>query len=156
MMSQSVLADQLLALEPADEAAARANLAGAYATYAADAEANAVPITSTSVSTAQATMATALIGMSAPGIGLTAIPAAIRAFWSSIALGLAASFPGATAITPPPHAGLEAAFATLMAANTAAALSKEDATAAMAALLHPQAVLGGTVTFPGPVTAPIV
>jgi hypothetical protein len=43
----------------------------------------------------------------------------------------------------------------LMPANVAAEATLEEAAGSMAAIIHTGATTGGTVTFPGPTTAPI-
>jgi hypothetical protein len=153
---QNTLATQLQNLAPASvEATAITNLVNAYATYAAGAAAL-TPILSTGIDLGKAAMQSALVGMSATGAGLVSIPAAIVAFWAAVAAGLTASFAGATAITPPPHATLAALFAATCAANTASELSLADSTAAIAANMHENAILGGTVTTAGPTVTPIL
>lgn len=154
-MSPATLAAQLLGDAPAaTEADAVAALAGAYGVFAKDAAAG-VPITDAGVSLGKAAMATALAGVSAPGAGASVLSSAVQAFWVAVAGGIAASFAGALAVVPPPNAGLSASLAVTFAANTSAAASKADATAAVAADMHAEAVVGGVVTFPGPVTIPI-
>jgi hypothetical protein len=153
---QTTLADELRSLAPtALEADAITTLTDAYANYAADATANSVALSPAGVLLGKAAMASALVGMSAAGAGIAAIPAAIKAFWVAVAGGLATSFAGATAIVPPPHASLSSAFATLMPTNTAGEVTADQAADSMALIMHADAILGGTVTFGIP-TFPIV
>jgi hypothetical protein len=158
-MTQAKLADELLAMDPVDnEPEAANNLATAYANFAADAVGNGIPLAPAGLNLGKTAMTGALTGMSAPGAGITAIPAAIVAFWGAVCGGFAVSFPGSVGATPPPHAALAASFAALMPVNTAADLSKEDATKAIAAIMYADAVLGGIVILPGapPVPGPIL
>lgn len=156
-MSQSVLAGQLVNLVPAaTEATAITRLADAYATFATDAAAGAVPITTAGVALGKAAMQLALIGISTPGAGAAVLTSAVQAFWSAVAGGLATSFSGATAIVPPPNAGLQALLVTTFGTNTASQASLGAATNAVATALYNQAIIGGTATFPGPVVSPIV
>ncbi len=155
-MSQSVLAAQLLNLVPSPtEAAAVITLANAYGVFAAGAVAGAVAITAPGVALGKAAMQAALVGMSAPSAGAVVLTAAVQAFWAAVAAGLSTSFPAATAVTPPPHAGLQALLVSTFAANTAAGADLATATQAVATALHNQAIIGGTVAFPGPVVSPI-
>lgn len=155
-MSQGKLASQLLHLTPAaTEAQAIATLVGAYSTFAADAEAAGVPVTAAGVALGSAAMQAALVGVSAPGAGASVLTSAVQAFWAAVAGGVAASFSGATAVVPPPHAGLQALLEATFASNLASRASLADATAAVAGDLYNQAIIGGTVTFPGPVVSPV-
>lgn len=156
-MSQSTLATELENMVPTDnEPDAITALTDAYGVFAADAESNSIPITPAGVNLGKAAMSAALVGMSVSGAGITAIPAACIAFWVAVAGGLATSFPGATAITPPPHAGIAAKLAITFPANTAGGKSLADSVDAIATDMHSEAIVGGTCTFPGPVVAPIL
>lgn len=155
-MVEATLATELQNLTPTStESSAITALVDAYATYAADAEA-ATPIKSTGIDLGKTAMASALSGMSASGAGLTIIPNAILAFWNGVAAGLATSFDGATAISAPPHATLETLFAATAAANTSGSKTLIEATEAIAADMHANAIVGGTVTTPGPTVTPII
>lgn len=157
VMSQSTLASELENLEPSDsEQIAAQTLTDAYGVFATAATGIGIPITPAGVNLGKTAMLSTLSGMSAPGAGIVSIPAAIAAFWVAVAGGLAASFPGAIAVVPPPHASLPAAFAALMPANAAASLSLKDSAAAMATIMYADAIIGGTVTLPGPVVGPIL
>lgn len=156
-MQQSTLADQLANLVPAaTEAAAITRLADAYATFATDAVAGAISITAAGIALGKAAMLLALVGVSSPGAGATVLASAVQAFWTAVAGGLTTSFSGATAIVPPPNAGLQALLTTTFATNTASQASLSAATNAVATVMHNQAIIGGTVTFPGPVVSPII
>lgn len=156
-MSASALASQLLNLVPAaTEAAAIAVLADAYGAFASDAVAGAAAITAAGIALGKAAMQAALVGVSSPGAGSAVLTAAVQAFWVAMAGGLATSFPAATAVVPPPHAGLQALLDATFAANTAAMANLADAAQAVATDLYNQAIIGGTVTFPGPVVSPIL
>jgi len=156
-MSASALAAQLLNLVPAaTEVAAIATLVDAYGTFSSDAAAGAAAITAAGVALGKAAMQAVLVGVSAPGAGSAVLTAAVQAFWAAVAGGLATSFPSAVAVTPPPHAGLQALLDATFAANTAARANLVDAAQAVATDLYNQAIIGGTVTFPGPVVSPIL
>ena len=100
-MIEATLKTELENLAPTNnEAAAISTLTDTYGIYASDATA-ASPILPTGVELGKTAMAGALVGMSAPGAGIAKIPAAIIAFWGAVAGGLASSFAGAIAITPP-------------------------------------------------------
>ncbi len=149
-MSESTLATELENLAPTStESEAAQTLTDAYGVYAAGAIAGGVPITSAGVDLGKAAMLPALAGMSADGAGITIIPSAVVAFWNGVAGGLSTSFVGATAITPPPHATLPSAFASLMPTNTSGDVTKAEAAASIAEIMHADAIVGGTVTYPG-------
>lgn len=155
-MSSGTLATELANLIPAaSEAVAAATLAVAYATFAADAVAGVVSITAAGVGLGKAAMLSALVGMSTPGAGPAVITSAVQAFWVAVAAGLATSFAAATAITPPPHAGLQVLLEVAFVANTASRASLVDAAQAIATAMASQAIIGGTATFPGPIISPI-
>lgn len=156
-MLQSTLSTQLQNMAPAAaEATAITNLVNAYGTYASAAAAGAVPITPAGVNLGKAAMQAALVGMSAPGAGITKIPLAVVQFWVAVAGGLATSFAGALAITPPPNAGLAALLAATFPANVSGNKTLAQAADAIATNMHTQAIIGGTVTLPGPVVTPIL
>lgn len=157
MMASATLANQLLNLDPvATELQARQTLTDAYGVYASAAVAGAVAITVAGINLGKAAMLAALVGMNASGAGAAKLVAGVQAFWTAVAGGLATSFAGATAITPPPHAGLLALLTSSFATNTSGAASKASATSLIASNFHAQAIIGGTVTFPGPVVQPIL
>lgn len=154
-LSQSKLADELKAMVPAaTEPPAILALVTAYGNYAADAMGAGIPITPAGVSLGKNAMTGALTGMSAPGMGITAIPNSLIAFWGAVCSAAAVSFPGTITGSPPPQATLIAGFAALMPVNTAAGLSLDDSAAAIAVLWHINAITGGTVTLIGPPPVP--
>lgn len=155
-MSQSVLSTQLAAsMGPAaTESAAIDNLVAAYAIYAADATAL-TSILSAGIDLGKTAMASALVGMSAPGAGAAKFVDGFQEFWVGVAGGLTASFAGATAISPPPFAGLLAALQPVFDANRDLARSLEDSMDALATAIHLE-VTGGTVTTAGPTVTPII
>ncbi len=159
MMSASTLRTELLNLDPTDsEPTARQRLTDAYGVFATDAKTavTSVPITSAGVNLGKAAMEPALTGMSVDPTPGTVITAGVIAFWGAVALGLATSFAGATAIVPPPNAGLIVALGPIFVANMAGGLSKSDSMLAIATAMHVQAIIGGTVTLPIPATEPII
>jgi len=156
-MSAAALATELLNLVPAaTEAAAIITLVDAYGAFASDVQAGSAAITAAGVALGKAAMQAALVGVSAPGAGSAVLTAAVQAFWAAVAGGLAASFAGAIAVVPPPHAGLQVLLDATFISNTAAAADLADATQAVATDLYNQVIIGGTVTQPGPVVSPIL
>ncbi len=156
-MSQSVLASALATLQPTDtEATAVARLTDAYATFAADAIAGAIPITPAGVALGRAAMLPALTGISSPDAGATILVSATQAFWVAVVSGLSASFATATAIIPPPHAGLLSALLSVFAANVDSQASVDDALNAVAGAFFAQAIIGGTITVPPGTVLPIL
>jgi len=157
VMSAGVLAIQLLNLVPAStEASAIATFTDTYSQFAADAVAGAATITAAGVALGRTAMQAALVGISSPGAGAAVLAAAVQAFWAAVAAGLAASFPSATAVVPPPHTGLQALLGAVFTTNTASMANLADATQAVAAALHNQAIIGGLVTTSGPTISPIL
>lgn len=146
-LNQSTLATELQGLVPTDnEGDAITALTDAFATYAAGATANGVPILSAAVNTGKAAMASALVGMSVDGAGVTKIPNSVAAFWA------AAIVPGAFGAdvgpsTPQPCSGLAALLASTFGSNQTGDKSLSDATAAIAADMHSQSIVGGVATF---------
>lgn len=156
-MSTSTLATELLNLDPvAVESDAITALTDAYGVFAAEAVAGAQTLTAAGVDLGKAAMSAALVGMSAPNAGAAILVTAAQAFWAAVAGGLATSFAGATVITPPPHASLLALLNATFPSNTSGALSKADATQNVANNFYAEAIVGGTVTYPGPVVSPIL
>lgn len=157
-MSPSTLASQLAShmVNATTEAAAVTNFVAAYGAYAASATGGAAPITPAGVNLGKAAMAPALTGMSAPGAGVPCLVAGCIAFWAAVAGGLATSFAGATVVVPPTFAGLAALLTATFASNVAGNLTAPQAFNAVATAIHAQTILGGAVTLPGPVVAPIL
>jgi hypothetical protein len=148
-MAAATLATELLSLTPTSvEDTAIDAIVDAYGVFASDAVSNAILISPAGIELGKAAMSAALVGMSEENEGRTKIPAAVVAFWTAVSGGLTASFTGALAITPPPHATLSDDFATLMDENMNGDVSAEEAAEALANLLYEQAALGGTVTYP--------
>ena len=149
MLSQSVLAAELAAIEPSLDVIDSANAwADAYMTYARDAMAL-TPIISGAVTLARVPMLAGFLGMSAPNAAAGVIAAGITAFWTSIISAPPAAFSGAVVIVPPPLLTLSADLATAFADIQDAQKSVEDAAADIAAVIHSQTIMGGTVTTPG-------
>ena len=154
-MLPATLSTELQNMTPSTtEASAITALTDAYGVFAADATAS-TPILSAGVDLGKAAMAPALVGMSVPNAGAAKMVAGIVAFWVAVAGGLTTSFTGATAIFPPPNAGLQAALDAIFPANTAGNLSLADAMTNVANAMHAQAIIGGTVTV-GPIVTPII
>lgn len=156
-MTAATLTSQLLNLVPVgSEAAAIATLVGAYGAFASAATAGAATITAAGVDLGKAAMQITLVGVSAPNAGSAVLTAAIQAFWVAVAGGLATSFPSASAVTPPPHVGLRPLLDAAFAANVSGKAGLAAAVNAVATQVYNQAIIGGTVTLPGPVVAPIL
>jgi hypothetical protein len=157
-MVQATLATALANMVPTeDEAAAIQEFADAYEQYALDATAL-TPILPAGVTLGKNAMIPAMTGISTPGQGAQKMVDGIVAFWGGVAGGLTTSFAAAIAITPPPHASLLAALPPIFASNTSGGLSLSDSMNAIAAPMHANAIVGGTVTTPGgpPVVTPII
>ena len=152
MMAQATMKAELVAVELyEDEALARAAWALAYANFFYEAESNGVPVSAGSLAIPQASMESAMTGLSTAGAA--AIQSGITAFWAALLPALV--FPGATVITPPPGlGGIAALLTSTFAANTSAKADKDAAMDAIATDLF-NSSLGGTATFPGPVVAPV-
>ncbi len=154
-LASATLSTELQNVVPeAAEVDAITNLVEAYAAYASDAEALS-PILTAGVDLGKAAMAAALVGMSTPGAGGAKYVAGFAAFWTGVAGGLAASFAGATAITPPTFSSLLAALQPVFDDNTNNEENLVDAMDAIASVVHAN-VGGGTVTTVGPVVTPII
>lgn len=155
MMTATALSSAFQAMVPvATEAEAATNLAGAYATYAEDAQ-TLTPILAPGVELGRVAMAAALTGMSTPGAAAAVIAGGIQAFWVAVAGGLATSFAGAVAITPPSPTLIAVDLQTVFNANTASSLSISDSADALSVVVHAK-IVGGTVTTAGPTVTPIV
>lgn len=154
VMVQATLATELQNMVPADnEPDAITALVDAYGTFASAAAAGPAVILPVNVTAGKAAMSAALVGMSAPGAGIASIPASIIAFWAA---AVVPPWPPAIAGVPPPNAGLAALLAATFPANMAGDLSLADATAAIAANMYAQAIIGGIMTLPPSVPTPIL
>jgi hypothetical protein len=163
MLDQSVLASELAALvETLDELVAAENLSTAWDNYFQGATVAGVPVVPGTTEPARLAMQAALAGMSAPGAGPALYVASLAAYWGGISLAAVAIWPLApplASVTPPPGlATLLAALLPVFVANVAGSLSKVDATAAIAAVQHASAGLGGIAinTAGPPVTFPVL
>ncbi len=148
---QPMLASELANIElSTTEVDAINNMSDALNNYLSQMISNAIPL-ATAIA-AKAAMTTALTGLSMSGA--TAIQAGIVAYWGVVALP--GAFGASTASIPPPSlATIATALTPVFASNVSAELDANAATSAIAAVLHPL-MLGGTVTFPGPVVFPIL
>ena len=158
MLIEDTLRGGLIARTVAAETEAHgiANFADAYGDYAAGAAAAPSAITPAGVAAGKAAMQAAMVGINAPGQGVPKIVSGVIAFWGGVAAGLSASFPGAVAIVPPPFAALAPALATVAALNMGEGASLQTAMGRWAQAIHAQTVIGGVVTYPGPVASPIL
>ena len=150
-LSLPTLSDGLKSLEPTADVAVAANrLASAWTTYFMGASVAGVPVAG-SLDAAKGAMVGALLGMAVPGASAVAIGAGVAAFWG-VVIPLGASFwivpPGVVtlAVPPPGIAAIPAGLTALFLANTLGALSKDDAAAAMAGILHASGGIGGIAT----------
>lgn len=151
MMSKSVLEQELSKINNiSDPITAAQVLADAYAVFASDAVAS-VFITSAGVELGKAAMVQVLNALpgalNSPGQGLTRLPQGVKAFWIAVAGGLATSFPGATAITPPPNTTLQADFVSVAALNKSIPRNKANSIAEISKVFYNNAVIGGVVTI---------
>lgn len=148
VMVQATLATNLLSMVPeVTEAAAIANFRTAYEGYAAGAAAGAATIPAANVTAGGVALAAALVGMSAPGAGAASLTSGIIAFWVA---AVVPPWPPAVGGTPQPHAGLLALLTSTFASNTSSSASLATATAAIAADMHAQAIVGGIMLIPPP------
>lgn len=154
-MSAATLATQLENLTPTDnESAAAVVLAEAYRVFALAAVGNGVPILPSGPLAGKTAMIPALAGMSTPGAGASALESGVRAFW--LAAATVAACPGSIAVVPPPTVGLAAALLPVFASNTSTSATLSQAANAVASVMYANAIVGGTVTLPGPSVGPIL
>jgi len=155
VMSSATLASELQNLTPRiDEPGAAEALAEAYRVFALDAVGNGVPILPAGPDAGKLAMIPVLAGMSQPGAGALKIEQGVRAFW--LAAALPAFFPGSIAALPPPTVGLANSLQPVFDSNTSGGATLEQAAQAVAAVMYANAIVGGTVTLPGPATGPIL
>jgi hypothetical protein len=158
---QATLAQGLASMAPTVvEADAINTLATAWETYFSAASVQGVPCLT--LSAPMAAFRAALVGMSAANAGPNKIQAAVDAFWGVVA-GSAATIwlpvPNVVvppAIKPPTISGIAAALSSVASASTAANASLEQASNDIAAVLHTNGGLGGTVTIQPPGAVPPV
>lgn len=153
-MSAATLSTQLQALTPTLlEATAITRLVTAWKTYFAASLAGAVAYVPNAAH--DSAMASALVGMSAPGAGAAKIQAGIVAWWGSVVATGPATYPSATAVVAPVLiTGIAALLTPVFASNTAGALSLVASCNAVATVLHTNN-LGGIATLPPAVPTPI-
>lgn len=151
-MSQSTLSDQLQSLVPTDsDIEAIDRLANAYATYCLDAEASRVPpvqISSASVELAKTAMKAALVGLNNPGQGSQKIVDGFKAFWSSIALNPALSFPGSVAVIAQPFVNTKLSLDNQFIVNRDGSLTTVQALDNISVIIDFETKIGGSVLFP--------
>jgi hypothetical protein len=153
-MSSATLSSELQNVVPEDtEADAIQNLASAFADYCATASAL-TTLTAAGKALGRAAFVTTAVGISASGAGAAKLVAAIHAFWTAVAGGLAASFSGATAIVPAFASLTSADLQPVFDSNTSSSASISAAASALATAIHAKKG-GGTVTTPGPTVTPI-
>jgi len=151
-LSQTKLADQLVHLVPVgSEAEAIAHLATAWETYFSDATVALAPTTPGALAGAMSAFKGALVGLNLPNAGATKIQAAIQAFWSALELSASAVWivPGGV-VAPGAPPTTTSQVATRLAAqfleNVTKASDLPSAAQAVAAVLHGNGGLGGTVS----------
>lgn len=156
-MSQATLKTELVAMDLyGQEAQAVVAWAAAWSAYFADAETNSIPINPLALPTAEAALASALLGMSGSGAGAGKIQAGIQAWWGAMVAAPSTFWTGCTLITPPPGlSGIAAALQPVFDSNTSGGVTEDAAYNAIAGVFHP-ANLGGKATFPGPLEFPIL
>jgi hypothetical protein len=156
-LSESTLAAELANMVPTmSEGDAATALAQAYADYMDNAIANGgspVPIIAAAVQ-AQVTGMASVVDFEAGDSASEGAAEVIKCFnrlWDRMVAFPASFFSGATAVTKPTFAGLQAALAATFTANTTNRRSRAQSAAALAADIHPATDGKGTATFPGPV-----
>ena len=144
------LADLLASLEPTgDESEARIVLSESIGGYSSAAESAGRKVSSTAIDLAEKAMAATIVGISIPNQGSQKIVDGIKAFWVSIASNPSIAFQNASAITPPPFAGLKAKLDTAFDENVKDEnVTLESATLKIAGKIDEETRIGGTVTFP--------
>lgn len=159
-LNQDTLATELEAMVPSeDESAAISNLANAFHNYFLESSVLGIPATPTPLEAAKTAMEGALTGLSSTSS--LAIQTGITAYWGAvtpIAPTVWVTVPPIVSATPPPGlTGISAALDAVFPANTTGELNLADASAAIAAAIHPTQ-LGGiaVITPPPPTTAPIL
>ena len=154
-MSRATLSSELQGLTPSGtEADAIQKLTAAFAAYCEEAVAL-TPILSAGIDLGVEAMEAELVGMNAPGAAAAKIAAGFQAFWNAVALGLATSFAGASAITPPSYAALPVMLQGVFYANRDLGRTLEESADVMATAIHVSTVPGGSVTTAGPAVTPI-
>ena len=157
-LAASTLASQIqMRMVPVNsESMAVMNFAQAYSTYCGDATANNVALSSNAAHQGEAAMIPAMTGLSQPGAAAAAIQAGCIAFWLAIVANATTAFKAATLVTPPPCAGIATALQAVFLSNQAGKLDLNHAATQVAQVLHAQTLLGGSVSYPGPLVAPIL
>ena len=147
-MLSATLKSNLLAMGLFDnEPDAIAAWAGAFKTYFSSASAGPVPVVAAALTSPEAAMKGAMVGLSTGGAAV--LQAGILAFWGALN-PVATYFPAGLTITPPVGlAGLAASLGAVFAANVVGAKSAVDSYDAIAAAIH-AANAGGIVAFPIP------
>ncbi len=153
-LSQSILSAALAGMTPTlVPASAVAKLAASYSAFMQDAVTNSIPLTNPA--SAQTAM-TGAMSFPVPGTAASAssvIVAGVIEFWATMTASPPTFFAASAVITPPPGiAGMGTALAAVFVANIG--LSLADSADAMASVIA-SASMGGTATFPGPVSFPI-
>lgn len=154
-MSASTLATQLQSLTPtsAGEAAVISAFVNAWKTYFAASVAGAVAYVASPAHSSA--MTSGLAGLSVASGGALAIQTGVTAWWASVVSTFAATYPSATAVTPPPTlSAIAAALAPVLVTNTSGSLSLSASCTAIATVLHTNN-LGGIATLPPAVPTPI-
>ena len=164
-LSQSTLASEMEAAitqltAPGAPSAEQAQ-AQAFGDYFKDATHNGVailpsPVDSLAVPAMVAAMAFTVPGT--PSSGATALTAGYTAFWGAIVAAPVTFWPAAGVVTPAAGlATLATAIAVVFSTNNDPSITKAQAAANLASVIHPNAGLGGTALIGlGPAFAPIL
>lgn len=160
-LNQDTLRAQLVAMPNVDnEPAARANMASAFDVYFRGASVAPVMAASAALTPARTAMQAALVGLSVPGNGATAIQAGIVAYWGAVVASAAVIWvhsPPVLSVTPPPSLStLASVLAPLFTSLTAAKLSKAECCAQLAAAIHTLQLGGQAAVGPPPATIPVL
>lgn len=158
-LSQAQLSLNLQNLTPTgDESEAKETLAESYGNYMLDATASAVTISKTAIVSLGIPFSIASTTIINPGTTTTAantIKSCLVGLWLNMAAFPASYFVGGTAVTIPPLLPTcNTLIEPVLISNQAGKLSLEDASDALAAVLH-TATAGGTVTI-GTIVTPIL
>lgn len=132
-------------------------LAQAFGEYFKGASAGG-PVTAASVDAAVTAMAGAMsFPAGSAGAGAASFAGGFAQFWTTLELGAATAFPGHLPGTPPSMSGLASALESQFGANNNQGITNAQAAANLAAAIHSNAGLGGTVLIPGapPIPDPI-
>lgn len=161
---QSTLASEiesaLASLSSASAPTAENTHATTFGSYFKDAYHNGVPVIASAVDSiaVPAMVAAMVFSAGSPAEGAAQLAAGYSAFWAAIVAAPVSFWPASGVVTPPAGlASLAGSFVSVFSTNNDPSISITDAAGNMAAILHPDAGLGGTALIgAGPAFAPII